>query len=239
MRLSGNHADIDGYLVGDLDPQAARIVEEHLARCPSCSEEVRSLREVQRLLATVPVEAVLEGPPEGADLLLQRTLRQVRSEGAGPPPASSRRTRWAVALVGAVAAASLCIGVVVGWSVADERQGAPGMPGVTSAGTDRPGMRFASATDPTTGARISVRLVPAVGWVRLDAAVSGIPAGQACHLIVVGRDGHREMAGGWMVSPKAAAQGVTVNGAALMDPATVSKVVVESTSGRQFVSTSV
>jgi predicted anti-sigma-YlaC factor YlaD len=233
MRLSDHHADIDGYVAGDLDPEAARLVEEHLARCHPCNEEVRSLREVQRLLATVPVEAVLEGPPEDADLLLQRTLRRVRAEESG---ASGRRTRWAAAVVGTVAAAALCIGVVVGWSMADSRADAPG---AASVGTDGPGTRFASATDPSTGARISVRVVPAAGWVRVNAAVGGIPAGQTCHLIVVGRDGDREMAGGWRVSRMAAAQGTTLSGAAPMDPAAVSKVIVESTSGRQLVSTSV
>jgi len=234
MRLSDNHADIDGYVIGELDPEKVRVVEEHLARCPGCREEVRSLREVQRLLASVPMEAMLDGPPDDADLLLQRTLREVRSEESGT---TGRRTKWAAAAV--VAVAVLCVGVLVGWTTADSQQVASAAPGAPSPAPMRPGTRFVTAQDPGTGARLTVRLVPAPGWVRLKAAVSGIPAGQACHLVVIGRNGHREMAGGWLVSARAATMGVTLDGAALMDPAKVSMVVVESTNGRPLVSADV
>lgn len=234
MRLSDNHADIDGYVIGELDPEKVRVVEEHLARCPGCREEVRSLREVQRLLASVPMEAMLDGPPDDADLLLQRTLREVRSEESGT---TGRRTKWAAAAV--VAVAVLCVGVLVGWTTADSQQVASVAPGAPSPAPMRPGTRFVTAQDPGTGARLTVRLVPAPGWVRLKAAVSGIPAGQACHLVVIGRNGHREMAGGWLVSARAATMGVTLDGAALMDPAKVSMVVVESTNGRPLVSADV
>jgi predicted anti-sigma-YlaC factor YlaD len=236
MRLSDNHADIGGYVVGELDPDTVRVVEEHLARCPACREEVRSLGEVQRLLATVPVEAVLDGPPEDADLLLQRTLREVRSE---EPGTSGRRMKWVAAAAGIVAAAALCVGVLVGWTTADSQQVVSAAPGPASPAPLKPGTRFATAQDPSTGARLTVRLVPAAGWVRLNAAVSGIPAGQACHLVVVGRDGNRETAGGWLVSATAAAKGVTLDGAALMDPAMVSMVVVENTTGHPLVSADV
>ncbi|GAA3080830.1 zf-HC2 domain-containing protein [Pseudonocardia yunnanensis] len=236
MRLSDNHADIDGYVIGELDPEKARVVEEHLARCPGCREEVRSLREVQRLLASVPMEAVLDGPPDDADLLLQRTLREVRSEESGT---TSRRTKWASAAAAVVAAAALCIGVLVGWNTADSPQMASAAPGAPSPAPMRPGTRFITAQDPGTGARLTVRLVPAPGWVRLNAAVSGIPAGQACHLVVIGRNGDRETAGGWLVSARAATMGVTLDGAALMDPAKVSMVVVESTNGSPLVSADV
>jgi anti-sigma-K factor RskA len=236
MRLSDNHADIDGYVIGELDPEKARAVEEHLARCLGCREEVRSLREVQRLLASVPMEAMLDGPPDDADLLLQRTLREVRSEESGT---TGRRTKWAAAAAAVVAVAALCVGVLVGWTTADSQQMAVAAPGVPSQTPMRPGTRFITAQDPGTGARLTVRLVPAPGWVRLNAAVSGIPAGQACHLVVIGRNGDRETAGGWLVSARAATRGVTLDGAALMDPAKVSMVVVETTNGSPLVAADV
>ena len=234
MRLSDNHADIDGYVIGELDPERARVVEEHLARCPGCREEVRSLREVQRLLASVPMEAMLDGPPDDADLLLQRTLREVRNEESGT---TGRRMTWAAAAA-VVAVAALCVGVLVGWTTADSQQVASPAPGASPAPM-RPGTRFVTAQDPDTGARLTVRLVPAPGWVRLNAAVSGIPAGQACHLVLIGQNGDRETAGGWLVSARAATKGVTLDGAALMDPAKVSMVVVESTNGSPLVAADV
>ncbi|WP_433298806.1 anti-sigma factor family protein [Pseudonocardia sp. CA-142604] len=233
MRLSDNHADIDGYVIGELDPDQVRVVEEHLARCPGCREEVQSLREVQLLLASVPMEAMLDGPPDDADLLLQRTLREVRTEETGT---TARRTKWAAAAAAVVVAVALCVGVLVGWTTADSQQMASAVPSPTPM---RPGTRFVTAQDPGTGARLTVRLVPAPGWVRLNAAVSGIPAGQACHLVVIGRNGDRETAGGWLVSAKAASKGVTLDGAALMDPAKVSMVVVESTNGSPLVAADV
>ena len=33
MRLSDDHVDIDGYIVGGLDPDTARAVELHLVGC--------------------------------------------------------------------------------------------------------------------------------------------------------------------------------------------------------------
>jgi hypothetical protein len=236
LRLPDNHADIDGYVIGELDPEEARIVEEHLARCPGCREEVRSLREVQRLLAAVPMEAMLDGPPDDADFLLHRTLREVRAEASGT---TGRRTKWAAAAAAVVAAAALCVGVLVGWTTADSHQTTSAAPAVPSPTPMRPGTRFITAQDPRTGARLTVRLVPAPGWVRLNAAVSGIPAGQACHLVVIGRDGDRQTAGGWLVSARAATTGVTLDGAALMDLAEVSMVVVESTNGSPLVSANV
>jgi hypothetical protein len=82
-------------------------------------------------------------------------------------------------------------------------------------------------------------MVPAAGWVRINAAVTGIPAGQACQLIVVGSDGQRETAGSWLVSESTAAQGVSLDGAVLLDPAAVTQVLVQNTSGHRFVAANV
>jgi hypothetical protein len=236
MRLSDDHADIDGYIVGSLDPDMLLAVEQHLATCEECRDEVRSLREVQELLASVPVEAFLEGPPDDADILLQRTLRQMRAEESG---STGRRTRWAAAAGVIGAAAALCVGVLVGRTTADAPQVVAEAPAPVSASPEVPGTRFASAHDPTTGARLTVRVVPAAGWVRVNAAVTGIPAGQACQLIVVSRDGHRETAGSWLVSSTTATPGVSLDGAALVDPAAVTQVLVQNTSGHQFVTANV
>lgn len=99
-----------------------------------------------------------------------------------------------------------------------------------------PGTRYAQATDPATGARLSVEVTPAAGWVRLSAQVAGIPAGEKCRLVVVGAGGERQTAGSWVVSAKAAQDGSDLDGFALVAPAGVTAVVVENFAGRQFVS---
>ncbi|MEU8438348.1 zf-HC2 domain-containing protein, partial [Streptomyces sp. NPDC029216] len=88
------------YVLGVLDAEDVRRVEEHVGDCVGCREEVAALLEMESALGEVPEEAFLDGPPQGGDLLLQRTLRQVRGERAA-------RTRWRAAVAGLAAAASL------------------------------------------------------------------------------------------------------------------------------------
>jgi predicted anti-sigma-YlaC factor YlaD len=223
------HVDLVEYLFGEPGEQERRAIEGHLASCPPCREEVDSLTEMQGLLTAVPPEAMLDGPPPDADLLLQRTIRQVRTESAGTR-LRNRTVAGAAAVV--VAAAAIGAGVVVGRTTGEPLQPSAAAP-VTS--VQPPGTRFASGIDAATGARLTVGVTPAAGWVRVNAAVTGIPAGQRCRVVVVGKDGAREVAGSWLVSPKVANEGVDLDGSALIDPADIAAVLVENTDGRQFV----
>lgn len=229
------HADLVEYLFGEPGAQERQAVEEHLATCPPCREEVDSLTEMQALLTAVPPEAMLDGPPPDADLLLQRTIRQVRAEAAG----ANIRTRTLVAAAAVVvAAAAIGVGVVVGRTTGQPGHftaAAPPPPAPTQQTPVAPGTRYASGTDATTGARLTVGVTPAAGWVRINASATGIPAGQRCRLVVVGKDGAQEVAGSWLVSDKLANEGVNLDGAALIDPADVAAVLVENFDGRQFV----
>jgi hypothetical protein len=54
-------------------------LEQHLATCTECRERSRCAPRARDLPAEVPAELLLDGPPDDADLLLQRTLRQVRA----------------------------------------------------------------------------------------------------------------------------------------------------------------
>lgn len=234
VNSTGDHVDISGYLLQTLSPQERQQADEHLAGCAPCRAEVDSLREWTVALEAVPEAMLLDGPPEGGDLLLQRTLRQVRAETSG------RRHRR-LALV--TAAAAVVLAAVLAGGVAVGRTTAPSTPPLaaptTAATTNPPGTRVASATDSGTGARISVAVLPAPGWVRINATIAGIPEGEPCRLEVVGRDGTPILAGSWLVSKEGAANGTTLNGSALIDPAQVASVRVVNTSGRLFTSVDV
>ncbi|PWR11027.1 anti-sigma factor [Micromonospora acroterricola] len=230
---ASDHTDIGGYLMGALDDEQVRQVEEHLAGCADCRTEVESLREWTTALQAVPDAMLLDGPPEGGDLLLQRTLRQVRGESSG------RRQRRGVVLSAAAAvvlAAAVSGGVVLGRTTgeAPDIEAQPG-PSASVSSAD-PAIRYASASDPGTGARLTVAMTPAPGWVRINAAVSGVPQGARCHLLVVGKDGSTVLAGSWLVSEKGAADGTTLDGSALIDPAQVDSVRVETTDGKPYAS---
>ncbi|WP_326565814.1 zf-HC2 domain-containing protein [Amycolatopsis rhabdoformis] len=226
--------DLEAYVAGEAGTTDQRDVEQHLTTCAECREEVESLREMQEFLGALPPEALLDGPPDDADLLLQRTLRQIRSESAG---ARGRGRILAASAAVVVAAAALGAGVLVGKSGDGGAGTAVASPPISAPATVAPGTRNAVGAS-ASGARLNVAVSPAVGWIQLNASVTGIPAGQKCRLVVVGKDGSREIAGNWLVSKKAETDGVNLSGSALVDPANVASVVVENTDGHQFVSAS-
>src|SRR2546421_431161 len=108
------HAEsLGAYALGALDEAEARTVREHLADCPDCRREVEEFVELKPGRDQVRREALMDGPPGDADLLLQRTLRQARAETP-----TGRRARWpvtvAAAAVAAIAAAGLAGGFLIG-----------------------------------------------------------------------------------------------------------------------------
>jgi hypothetical protein len=226
---TNDHVDMAGYVMEMLTPEEKQRADEHLAVCADCRGEIDSLREWSAALAEVPEPMLLDGPPEDADLLLQRTLRQVRQESSG------RRHRR-LALVSA--AAAVVMAVAIGGGIVVGRDTAP-VPGAQPTASVVAGTRTATGTDSVTGARMTVSVEPAAGWVRVNALVAGIPAGEKCKLEVVGRDGTAVLAGSWLVSAAGEAKGTPLNGSALIDPAEVTAVRVVNTTGKQFVNVSV
>lgn len=223
------------YVLGVLDGAEVPRVEEHVMGCVRCREEVTALRDIEAALGEVPEEAFLDGPPQGGDLLLQRTLRQMRGERAG-----QRRRRAGIA--GLAAAAALATVFWAGAQLGGGDRGAVALPRPsptvsTVPSPPPPGTTLASATDPGTGARMTVRMTPAGQWVRVHAAVTGVPPGERCRLVVVAADGTRTIAGGWVVGRQSGeGKGASLDGSAAVDPAEVTAVLVENEAGRTFVS---
>jgi predicted anti-sigma-YlaC factor YlaD len=220
MTTDHDQQPLGAYVLGVLDEREARAVEDHLASCPRCRAESAELRAVEEAMGGVPPEALLDGPPEGGDLLLQRTLRQVRSERA----ARTRRRQVGLGLVAAAAAA-----IVLGGGFAVGRGTAPDVAAVqqtTNPPVPPAGTRLGSATDPVTGARMTVQVRPAAGWVRVNASVAGVAEGEKCRLFVVAKDGSRQEAGSWLVSAAGEEDGTNLDGSALIAPEDVVAVEV-------------
>lgn len=222
--------DLAVYALGGLSEAEKADIDAHVADCEACRDRLAELTGIADRLGEVPPEFFLEGPAEGGDLLVQRAVGRVRAERRS---ALTRRRVLTAAAAAVVAVALIGAGAVAG------RQSAPAP--VASGPTSTPiaGTRTVAATDAGTGARVSAQVVPAAGWVRVAATVTGIPAGQKCRIVVVGAGGERQTAGSWVVSAKGAQDGTTLNGSALIDPAQVSAVLVENFDGRQFVSATV
>ncbi|GAA3431325.1 anti-sigma factor family protein [Kutzneria kofuensis] len=221
---------VGAYVLGVLSPEEITATETHLETCPVCRRELDELRLLHDELGEVPPEAFLDGPPEGGDLLLQRTLREVRG-------ISSRQRVWggSLAAAGLVAVVALSVGagVFVG------NQTAPGNTGGVAAPTASPlpsGTKHAANVDPVTGAHLAATVIPANGWVKLQVQASDIAPGQRCKLMVTSKEGRQEQFGGWLVGANATpGKAITLDGTALMSINDVASVSVVNDQGQVLV----
>jgi len=227
---------LGAYVLETLDPDERRDVDAHLADCEVCRADLVELEAVKNVLEDIPPEALLHGPPD-ADLVLQRTLRQVREEVAQETAGATRR-RWmpAVAAAAVLVAGALGAGAALGRGTAPEQVAEPPPATVvpTTASPLPPNTLVGSIETPD-GVRMTARLVPAAGWVRVNATVAGIPAGQDCRIIVVGSNGEREIAGGWIVSAAGEQNGTNLDGSASVAIDKVVALEIQNTAGQTFV----
>jgi len=232
MATTGCDRDTLGaYAFGALDVAEREAVAQHLNDCGRCRAELTELQEVTRMLGELPPEAVLTGPPDGGELVLQRTLRQIRAEAAD----TGRRQHLRQGLAAAAAmAACIVAGVALGRSTTAQFTAQP-VTSPTAQASVIPGTKVASTVDARTNTRLVATMVPAQGWVRLNVAVSGVARGEKCRIVVVNRHGGREIAASWVVSEKGEAEGTNVDGAAAVPLDEVTAVEVEDAAGRTLV----
>ncbi|MFI5842002.1 anti-sigma factor family protein [Catenuloplanes sp. NPDC051500] len=229
MNAEVEHSQLIGaYVLETLEPAERSDVEAHLATCETCRAELADLEAMKEALGEIPPEALLHGPPD-ADLVLQRTLQQIRREKSS----GALRQRGLIVTAAAVAlVAAIGGGVLVGRGTGDPG----GTPPQAIPATAAPGTRVATTLDPATNVRLTASVTPAAGWVRVNAAVAGIPHGEDCRLIVVTKDGDRQIAGGWLVSEQGEVNGTMLDGSASVAPDDVASIEIVNTAGRVFVS---
>jgi len=223
-------AFVGAYVLGVLSPEETASAEAHLESCPECRRDLDDLRLLHEELGEVPPEAFLDGPPEGGDLLLQRTLREVRG-------ISSRQRAWggSLAAAGLVAVVALSIGagVFVG------QQSSAGNTGGVAASTAPPlpsGTKHSANVDPVTGAHLAATVVPANGWIKVQVQASDIAPGERCKLYVTSKSGVQEQFGGWLVGANATpGKTITLDGTALMSINDVASVSVVNDKGQTLV----
>jgi hypothetical protein len=217
-----DRSQLGAYALGALEPDEAREVDEHLATCAECRAELAELEELKGFLGQVPPEAFLDGPPPEGDLLLQRTLREVRTT----TPAPKKRSRWLlVATAVVVVAGALGGGVLIGRQSVEE--------------DDEPvaGSKQVTATDATTGTTMATTVEPRTGWSWVHVQITGLKAGAECELVVTDKAGKRWVAGTWVVSEKAARDGSRFGGGVLVPIDQVKAVEIRTIQGQHVVTT--
>jgi Putative zinc-finger len=202
------------YSLEALDADEKHQVSEHLASCPGCREELDELESLRVRLEQVPAEAFLDGPPDGGDLLLARTIRQAGAERRRPPA-------WSVAAAVLLVLVALAGGLLIG-----RNSGSGPAPLAVPAGSTK-----VAAGNPANGVHMTVVITPAKGWVRLAGAFTGVPGHARCYLMV-DKHGRRIVAGSWLAPYTSPPGGERVSGSALVQPGDVAAVQVVTFGGQ-------
>lgn len=166
------------------------------------------------LMEELPPEAALNGPPNDANHVLQRTLGTVREERHR---AARRRSRVAALTSTTLAAAVLAGGVWLGQGL-----GVGGTADEILQGTS------------SAGAHMAVTVTDTEGGLRLVATVDGVRDGEACWLVVHTKDGRTFTAGSW----RAHSGEVTLAGSAMVRAVDVAGVSVMNHDHRALVTAS-
>ena len=175
-------ADLGAYVLGALEPDERRRVEEHLETCPACAAELAEFAPLPALLDRARPEHLQPVAVTPSPDLFRRM-----SEAAGTRPARRTvvRRRWFLA-----AAAAL---VVLG--------AAAGVTAWVTGSPDR-GVTAESVTATSGPVQATVVATAANEGSALDVAVAGLRPGEICRLVAIDRDGARHPAGEWPVSPE-------------------------------------
>lgn len=158
-----------------------------------------------------PEEYFLDGPVQGGDDLLHRTIARVHRHAA-----RSARLRLALLAVTVVVAGALVMGSGM---MLGQWMKPPGPVGIAVV-----------ATDPSTGARLGGALTSADGGSRIDVTVTGVPVGTVCRLTLIDTAGKSMPDGSWRVAADRGAVSIT----AWWPPAAIRSVLVTTSSGSRL-----
>lgn len=176
--------DLGAYVLGALTPQEREVIDAHLSSCPECTAEMDEMTRLPVLLDLLPeAEVVAMGtgsarpPADLVDRVVAAAVAQRRGQ---------RRRRFAFASVAAVV-------LIAGSSAAAVGLSSSGSP------AHQKGVVL-DATNKTTGTWAQIDVASKQWGASLDLTLTGVPAGEHCRLVAVGRDGSSEVAGSWEVT---------------------------------------
>jgi len=200
------------YVVGAIEPAERALVDRHVSGCKPCRDELAALAGIPGLLGRLDeaqVLAVSEPSVTDSDLL-ERILAT----------AASRRRATRRRMVAAAAAVVLLAGTGGAAYVAQHDESSSAVPAA---------LRLSS----TSGSvRAQVTLVPKAWGTSLDLRLSGVPEGERCRMVAVGRDGTTDAAASWRATYNGTA---AVTGATAIDVRQIRTVRVVAGDGHTLV----
>lgn len=206
---------IGAYVLGALNAAERREIEQHLARCGDCAEELARLTPVSGLLGRV------SEPEVSADVFVmsEDLLDGVVARLAGEERAlRAQMARWrTAALAACLMALAVVVLTVAPWQQAPDRVMVAADPAVVAA-TAATGQAAAIAWEWGTTVELQVEDLPQRGIYELWA---------------IAEDGRRERAGTWGETASGYAQ---VRGASSIDRADLRRVEVTDREGRVILS---
>jgi len=186
------------YVLGAIDPADRALVEEHLASCPECREELAGLAGLPALLRRVPIaEAERLAMADPADeTALDAAAAELLPSALAKTAQVRRMRRWRE-----LAAAAVVAVLAVGAGAAGAHllnAGSPA-PRPVVAGPVLHWQTVAN-TDAATQSGLRVRYASQPWGTTMHVQVWGIRPGTVCQFVVVDAHGHRWVTGGWRVS---------------------------------------
>jgi Putative zinc-finger len=184
------------YVLGAIDPADRAMVDEHLATCLECREELAGLAGLPALLRRVPTaEAERLALADPADEAALDTAAEDLLPSALARTSQVRRVRRWRELAAAAAVAVLALGV--GAATADLLHSGAPAPGSVAG----PVLHWQTVThtDAATQAGLVVKYAPRPSGTLVHVRVWGIRPGTVCQFVAVDAHGHRWVLGGWRV----------------------------------------
>ena len=183
------------YVLGAIDPAERAQVDEHLATCPECREDLASLAGLPALLRKVPiVEAERLAAPEQDPELAGVPSAEMLTSLIARTAHVRRIHRWRTL---ATAAAVAIVALGGGAAVANALQPSAAPLGPGHAQTVA--WRQTTGTGPAAGTHLTVKYRHQVWGTQMEVNVSGVPAGSVCKFQVVDASGRASVVGSWTV----------------------------------------
>jgi len=182
------------YVLGAIDPAERALVDEHLAICLGCREELASLAGLPSLLRRIPLaeaeRLAADDPGSDADAPSEMMLHSMLARAS-----AVKRARRLRGLVAAAAVAVLALGAGAATTSLLNSPKGPAAPVGENWHT-------VTATYQSTGAHMIVKYAKMPWGTLMSVEVSGLKPGTPCEFQVTDYAGHRWTVGGWQYGPR-------------------------------------